>query len=272
MSELVFCKLGGSVLTVKSRPHTARPGVISRLAAEVAQALQTCPGLGLVLGHGSGSFGHSVARRTGTRSGVRGVEGWLGFAQVAAAAARLNRRVADALLAAGVPTWSLPPSASARCEEGRLVFLDVEPVREALAHGLVPLVFGDVALDRTLGGTIVSTEQVLAYLAQELHPQRMILVSDVDGVYAGDPGLDPAAERVPEINRENWPIVQALLSGSHATDVTGGMRSKVEEMVHLAQQVPGLAVRILSAEQPGTLARALSTPLDQETGTVIHWQ
>ncbi len=272
MSELVFCKLGGSVLTVKSRPHTARPRVIARMAAEVAQALQTCPGLGLVLGHGSGSFGHSVAQRTGTRAGVRGAEGWLGFAQVAAAAARLNRKVTDALLAAGVPTWSLPPSATARCEGGRLVSLDTEHLREALANGLVPLVYGDVALDRTLGGTIVSTEQVLAYLAQELHPRRMILVSDVDGVYAGDPRLNPSAERVPEINRENWRTVQALLSGSHATDVTGGMRSKVEEMVHLAQQVPGLEVLILSAEHPGTLARALSTPHDHDTGTVIRWE
>jgi isopentenyl phosphate kinase len=137
---------------------------------------------------------------------------------------------------------------------------------------LVPLVYGDVALDRTLGGTIVSTEQVLAYLAQKLHPQRMILVSDVDGVFAGDPRLNPSAERVPEINRENWRAVQALLSGSRATDVTGGMRTKVEEMVLLAQQLPGLTVQILSAEHPGTLARALSAPHDQEAGTVIHWE
>ena len=272
MSELVFCKLGGSVLTVKSRPHTTRPRVIARLATEVAQALQTCPGLGLVLGHGSGSFGHYVAQRTGTRDGVRGADGWLGFAQVAAAAAQLNRRVADALLAAGVPTWSLAPSASACCQDGRLVALDTGPVCEALAHGLVPLVYGDVALDRTLGGTIVSTEQVLAYLAQKLHPQRMILVSDVDGVYAGDPRLDRAAERVPEITRRNWSTVQAILSGSHATDVTGGMRSKVEEMVHLAQLMPGLTIRILSAEHSGTLAHALSTPHDQKTGTVIRWE
>jgi isopentenyl phosphate kinase len=271
MSTLLFCKLGGSVLTDKERPHTARPEVIARLSEEVACALAARPELRLVLGHGSGSFGHAVARRTGTRAGVQGQAGWLGFVEVAAEAARLNRIVTDALLSAGVPAWSLAPSALARCEAGRLVALDLEPVQEALAHGLVPLVYGDVALDRVLGGTIVSTEQVLAYLARELHPQRLILVSDVDGIFAGDPRPDPEAAPVPEITEANWPEVCAVLGGSRATDVTGGMRSKAEEMVRLVHELPGLEVHILSGERPGALERALVTPEGGTGGTVIRW-
>ena len=271
MSTLVFCKLGGSVLTDKERPHTARPEVIARLSGEVARALAARPELRLALGHGSGSFGHAVARRTGTRAGVHGAEGWQGFVQVAAEAARLNRIVADALLAAGVPAWSLAPSALARCEAGRLVALDYEPVLEALAHGLVPLVYGDVALDRVLGGTIVSTEQVLAYLARKLHPQRLILVSDVDGVFAGDPRRDPEAVPVPEITEANWPEVCAALGGSRAADVTGGMRSKVEEMMRLVQELPWLEVHILSGERPGALERVLVAPQAGAGGTVIRW-
>jgi isopentenyl phosphate kinase len=272
MSTLVFCKLGGSVLTDKQQPHTARPEVIARLAAEVAGALAAGPELRLVLGHGSGSFGHAVARRTGTRTGVRDAVGWQGFVQVAAEAARLNRIVTDALLAAGVPAWSLAPSALARCEAGRLVALDCRPVREALAHGLVPLVYGDVALDRVLGGTIVSTEQVLAYLARELHPQRLVLVSDVDGVFAGDPRHNPEALPVPRITEANWSKVQAALSGSHAADVTGGMRTKVEEMVRLVQELRGLEVQLLSGERPGALEGALLPSQEGAGGTIIRWE
>jgi isopentenyl phosphate kinase len=270
MSELVFCKLGGSVLTIKARPHTTRPEIIARLAAEVAQALDARPELRLVLGHGSGSFGHAVAMRTGTRAGVQGAEGWRGFALVAAEAARLNRKVADALLAARVPVWSLAPSASARCESGQLAWLNTEPVREALVRGLVPLVYGDVALDRAQGGTIVSTEQVLAYLAREMHPRWLILVTDVDGVFSGDPRRDPTAERIPEITPEKWPDVRALLREAHAVDVTGGMRSKVEEMLQLVQQVPHLKIRILSAERPGALAQVLAAPQEGMDGTLIR--
>jgi hypothetical protein len=112
MSELVFVKLGGSVITDKTRIETARPDVIARIACEVASARAEQPGLKLVLGHGSGSFGHVVARRFGTREGVHGADAWRGFAEVAAVAARLNRIVVDAFREAGVPVWSLQPSAS----------------------------------------------------------------------------------------------------------------------------------------------------------------
>ena len=108
--QLVFVKLGGSVITVKTEPETARLQVIERLAGEIATALTSHPDLRLVLGHGSGSFGHPAAQRHGTHLGVHSLAGWQGFAEVAATAARLNRLVAGALLAAGVPAWSIQPS------------------------------------------------------------------------------------------------------------------------------------------------------------------
>ncbi len=270
MRELVFVKLGGSVITDKARAETARPGVIARLAGEVAGALAARPELGLVLGHGSGSFGHVAANRYGTRRGVKTEEEWRGFAEVAAVAARLNRRVADAFLAAGVPVWSLQPSASARCRGGELVALETRPVAEALRRGLVPLVYGDVALDDELGGTIISTEQIFAYLTRRLRPARLILVGVVDGVFDGDPLRDSGARHVPEIGPANWESVRSALGGSHATDVTGGMLAKVEAMVDLVREMPGLRVRLLSGERPGDLENALLQP-EAAGGTVIHW-
>lgn len=271
MSELMFVKLGGSVITDKAQPETARPEVIARLAGEVARALAERPALKLVLGHGSGSFGHVVARRYGTRQGVRSEAEWRGFAEVAAVAARLNRLVTDAFLAAGAPVWSLSPSASARCRGGELVALETRPVEEALARGLVPLVHGDVALDDELGGTIISTEQVFAYLARRLRPARLVLVSVVDGVFEGDPLRDPAARRVPEISAANWATVRAALGGSYAPDVTGGMLAKVEEMVGLVRELPGLTVQLISGERPGALAAALIGPPSAASGTLIRW-
>jgi isopentenyl phosphate kinase len=60
------------------------------------------------------------------------------------------------------------------------------------------------------------------------------------------------------------------LRGAHAADVTGGMRSKVEGMLQLVQQVPHLKVRILSAERPGVLAQVLSAPREAKGGTLIR--
>src|SRR5512143_3022207 len=101
--SLVFLKWGGSLITDKSRPHTPRLEVLARLAQETAAALVQDPGLRLVLGHGSGSFGHVPARRYGTRSGVYTPEEWRGFTEVWKEAAALDRLVLDALHAAGLP-------------------------------------------------------------------------------------------------------------------------------------------------------------------------
>ncbi|MEJ2209810.1 MAG: isopentenyl phosphate kinase [Anaerolineae bacterium] len=270
-AEPVFVKLGGSVITDKARAETPRPAVIARLAAEVAAARAAGPERHLLLGHGSGSFGHVAARRYGTRQGVGDAAGWAGFARVAAAAARLNRLVVDALLAAGVPAWSLQPSASARCRGGEIEWLETEPAETALAHGLVPLVYGDVALDSAQGATIISTEQIFHYLARRLHPARLILVGRVHGIFEADPLGNPAARPVPRVSAGNWDEVRALLGGSHATDVTGGMLAKVEEMVALARELPGLTVHLISGEQPGALQAALGDAPDQVGGTLIRW-
>jgi isopentenyl phosphate kinase len=269
--ELVFVKLGGSVITDKTQPETARPDVIARLADEVAHAVAARPGLRLVLGHGSGSFGHVVARQYGTRQGVQSQAGWLGFAQVAAVAARLNRIVTEPFLAAGVPVWSLQPSSSARCRGGELVSLGTVQVEKALVHGLVPLLFGDVALDEVQGGTIISTEQIFAHLARRFRPARLVLVGTVDGVFERDPLCDPGARPVPEISAENWATVRAALGGSHATDVTGGMLTKVEEMMGLVQDLPGLVVHLISGERVGALEGALLRSTEAVGGTLIRW-
>ena len=269
-SRLVFVKLGGSVITDKTLAGTDRPEVIARLANEVARALVDRPDLRLVLGHGSGSFGHVAAQRYGTRQGVYSATQWRGFAEVASVAALLNRIVTEEFLEAGVPVWSLQPSAMAWCRAGELESLTTRPVERALAAGLVPLLYGDVALDEVQGGTIISTEQIFAWLARQLRPAQIVLVGVVDGVYDRDPLRDPSARPVPEISAANWEAVRGKLGGSHATDVTGGMQTKVAEMVSLVRGLPGLTVHLISGERHGALEAVLLDPTRASGGTAIR--
>jgi isopentenyl phosphate kinase len=268
VSELVFVKLGGSLITDKTRAQTPRRAVIQRLVREVAAALQARPDLRLVLGHGSGSFGHFSAERFQVHLG--GLEDWRGYAETGAAAQRLNRLVTDALLTEGVRAVSLQPSASARCRGGELVELAVEPVWRLLQHGAVPLVYGDVALDDAQGCTILSTEQILIYLAQELRPSRLLMVGEVAGVYTGDPLREPNARLVPQVAAREYAAVERGLTGSHGVDVTGGMASKVRLMCGLVQQQPELTVRILTGRRAGVLQCALIDPSAAE-GTLIGY-
>jgi isopentenyl phosphate kinase len=263
MHHLLFLKLGGSLITDKTAVETTRPAVLERLAQEVRRATGARPELRLVLGHGSGSFGHVAAARFGTRQGVGTAEEWLGFAVVSAAAARLNRLVCEAFQAAGVAALPLQPSASARCEDGRIVELAVEPVAAALQAGLAPVVYGDVAFDTARGGTIISTEEVMAYLARRLAPAWFLLAGETAGV------LDSQGEVIPLITRANLEQVRPALGGSRGTDVTGGMASKVAAMLDLVEALPGLSIRIFSGLLEGAVERLLRRP-EIGTGTVIR--
>jgi isopentenyl phosphate kinase len=243
--------------------------VLTRLAAEIVAALADRPDLRLLIGHGSGSFGHMAARKHNTRAGVTSPEGWRGYAETARAAARLNRLVVDALWEAGVPALAIQPSASAQCRDGELLALAERPVRVALDHGLAPVVYGDVALDRVRGGTIISTEEIFAWLAPRLAPQRVILVGEVAGVLSADPASGVAGELIAAITPDTLPDLAQALGGSRGVDVTGGMVAKVAAMLALAQAVPALAaIQIISGLVPGLVRAVLADP-DLRAGTRI---
>lgn len=258
MSNLVFLKLGGSLITDKRTPETVRVDVLRRLADEIAQARAVRSGQALIVGHGSGSFGHVVGRKYGTRAGVQTSAQWYGFAATADAAARLNRLVTAALLEAGIPAWSIQPSAALRCSDGVVIDGPLAAIQGALAAGLVPLLYGDVALDDVRGGTIAGTEEIFGWLAGHLPPQRIVLAGEVDGIYTADPQRDPAATRVPTLTRAALPALAAGLGGSHGVDVTGGMAAKVEQALAFVEQTPGLEVLLCSGLAPGNVYAALT--------------
>lgn len=266
MGELIFLKLGGSLITEKSVREMVRREVIERAAREVKEALEE-GSFGLLLGHGSGSFGHYPARKYGVHEGLK--EEWWGFAETGAVAARLNRLVTDIFLETGVPVISFQPSASARCRGGELIHLEVEPIREALDHGLVPLVYGDVAFDEERGSAIISTEEVFAYLSSHLLPQRIILAGEVEGVYGGDPEVDPEAPLLERISPADLPQLEGVLASSPTVDVTGGMLAKVRIMCRLVERQPSLEVCFISGKKEGFIKRALLHPRAQ-VGTVLR--
>lgn len=251
MTGLIFLKFGGSLITDKTRPYIPRLDKLAELCQEIASS---AVGLTLILGHGSGSFGHTAARQYGTRQGVTDAQGWRGFAEVHFQAARLNRHVMEALNAAGIPALAFPPSASVVARDGRVALWCVEPLTRALANGILPVVFGDVVFDETRGGTILSTEDLFQYLAHQFHPERILLAGLEPGVWADFPSCTRLIE---EIDPGSYSELRAGVGGAVGADVTGGMESKVEQMLELVKSLPGLEAVIFSAREAGNLTRAL---------------
>jgi isopentenyl phosphate kinase len=238
--------------------------VMQRLAEEIAIARQENPKLTLVLGHGAGSFAHIPAKKYATRPGVHTLEQWLGFAEVWREAAALNRLVMEALHSAGLPAIALPPSASVVTHNRAISHWDLTPLNAALEAKLLPVIFGDVIFDLVQGGTILSTEDLFEHLAYHLHPQRILLAGSEAGVWADYP---QCTQLISEITQDNYAQIAPSLSGSNATDVTGGMAAKVTQSLALVREIPELEVLIFSGLAAGNLTAALR---GDKVGTFIR--
>jgi len=258
MTELYFVKLGGSLITDKDTPNTARLPILQRLAEEIAAARNARPDLEILIGHGSGSFGHVAAKKHGTRAGVQSSAAWRGFAEVWQTARTLNQIVIESLSQAGLPVIAFPPSACVLARAGSVLHWDVSLIRRALQAGLVPVIQGDVAFDETLGGTILSTEDLFFYLAPILQPDRILLTGIEPGIWADFPAR---TQLITNLTPQTLPALRQQLHGSASTDVTGGMEAKVERMMSLLQAPGKLQIAIFSGLQPGLLTQALTGSL-----------
>lgn len=276
MKELVFIKLGGSLITDKTKPYTPLLDVMDDLALQITTTLQAQPNLRIVIGHGAGSFGHVAASEYKTRDGYPRPSPlihrerdndeehyWKGFAEVWYQASALNRYVMEALHKAGVRSIALPPSSSVIASDGQVAVWETTPISMALASGIVPVIFGDVVFDEVRGGTILSTETLFNYLVKALDPERILLAGLEDAVWEDFPAR---TRRIEKITPESFEEIKQHVGKSAAADVTGGMEAKVKEMLELVQQNPGLKVQIFSGTGPGNLIRTL---MGETLGTMI---
>lgn len=262
--SLVFLKLGGSLITDKDSTDTPNLPVLSRICHEIAAALKDESALQLVLGHGSGSYGHHAAHRYQTRQGVHSIEEWMGFAHVWLRARALNQIVVETLVAAHIPVVAFPPSSFLITRNHNIHYWDTTSIRSALDHRLVPLLNGDVVFDKELGGTIVSTEELFTALAETILPDRILLAGIEPGVWRDYEKRENIFE---QINPETALLPDPNSMQSSSIDVTGGMLSKVQGMLQIVRQHPQVKVTIFSGLKSGTIYHSL---MGESLGTVIE--
>jgi isopentenyl phosphate kinase len=260
--EIIFIKLGGSLITDKRKRETPRPHRIENIARVIQDFLQNSPHINLLIGHGSGSYGHWEATKYETHTGVTTSHQWQGFTRVSAAASRLNRLVVDIFVEVGVPVFNLQPSASIIADVGVIQHFNTRNIMKCFEHQLVPLIYGDVAFDKTLGGTILSTEDLFAHLTPIFQPSRIILLGNAPGVYSQQGHI------ISKITPTNYHRIETYLHGSKHTDVTGGMADKVKSMIDLVTSNPSLEVRIISGKNSETVFQILTND-SYTTGTTI---
>ncbi len=238
MPEPVLLKLGGSIVTDKRGDCAVDEETLARCAATLAAAEFA----GLVV-HGAGSCGHPEARRYGLAHGADR-SNREGIAVTHEAVGTLNRAFVGALRRAGLEAIGVHPLAACTAEDGRIVSFELEPLGLLLGLGCVPVLHGDVVMDRTRGACIVSGDQLVSYLAPRLGLTRIGLATDVRGVLAN-------GAVIPRLTRST---ASALVIGaSSRTDVTGGMQGKVRELLELADA--GVSSHVFALDRLGDFLR-----------------
>ena len=253
MSEAkpVILKIGGSVITNKDGELAARTEVINRLAEEIQKAHVQ----GLVIVHGGGSFGHPTAQKYGIKEGLRDETQKVGFAETHHVMTVLNGLVMDSLVWHNIPAISVAPSCCVVTENGRIKTFEDAVFKLYLKMGFVPVLYGDATLDRKLGFTVLSGDQLVSHLARILGAKKVIIGVDTDGLYDADPKVEKNVKLYTHLNLSELEKIKTKLGGSTAPDLTGGMLGKVSELIPAVAE--GIQVTMVNAAKPNRIYKAL---------------
>ena len=249
--KVALIKLGGSLITDKGGRRSIRRQVLARLAQELATA-NARGRRRFLLGHGSGSFGHVTAAEHGVQDGRGGVDG---VSATQAVARELHEAVLDALRGAGLAVWSVAPSSSIVTTSGKPTAVAVESAERALQAGLVATTYGDVVMDRDQGHAICSTETALLSFARRLRSRGAELndaywFGNTDGIY------DDTGHTIAKMTAKQARSAATRVGGSGDTDVTGGMRHRLDTAIAFARL--GVRSWVVDGSVAGTLPAVLA--------------
>ena len=243
----VVIKLGGSLITFKSRFEEARLDVIGRVADEVKRLIDEVKDVRIVLIHGGGSFGHPQALKYKVgRRRIMEDEGWK-VLEVAYSVRRLNQTVFKVFREKGIPILPIHAFSIAVNDRGILRELFIQPIIQCLDYGIIPLIHGDVASDLTYGFSIVSGDTLASEIAIKIKADKLVYGVDVDGILNGEGKTIPCLS-VSQIERGD--VRKFVRRGF--VDATGGILGKLLEASKAAKY--GVDVYVANLARKGVLA------------------
>ena len=142
--------------------------------------------------------------------------------------------------------------------------MDIKTVKHLLRLNMIPVLFGVPAFDTKNGCSILSGDQIAAFLAKKMSIKKIIMASDVNGIFTSNPKLNKNAVVIKSVDKNNFSKIKKLLGQSTFTD--GGMLGKVSELIGIAKK--GVKCQIINGIKGDNIIKAFD---DKDIGTVIKW-
>ena len=262
MDQLTVLKLGGSAITDKARECTPDIPTIQNVADQLRDYDRP-----LLLIHGGGSYAHPFVAKSGLGKGLLDRSQLRSISETEFYLGQLTRIICASLLLRGKRPVPFHPMSFVTFDNGKVNRMLLDPIRKALQAGLVPLLHGDLVFDESRGIGVLSGDRIASLVGQRLGASRVLLGSDVDGVYLQNPKTFPSATLISEVTSENFRSVLEASRGPSG-DATGGMAEKVRQALQLAKN--GCECYIFNLKEKNALRKVLEG--DRITGTrFVPW-
>jgi isopentenyl phosphate kinase len=245
---MFIIKLGGSVITDKTRENSFKQDIVDRLSVEFKKANKKS-----IIIHGAGSFGHIIAKKYNLNQGFESDDQLHGFSLTHAMVQKLNSLVMDSLHENGISAVSIPPHSILKLDDHEPYKINVSIFKDYLDLGFTPVTFGDVVLDKKLGFSICSGDLLIQLLTEHFQPDKAVFVIDVDGLFTSNPKIDEDAKLIEKVSLNELLDLSTVLD-PHA-DVTGGMGGKLDSIKKISEL--GIDTVLLNGNKPERLYKVL---------------
>ncbi len=256
--DLTILKLGGSLLTDKTKPYSLREDILKQVTHEIKECIEIGLLDSMIILHGVGSFGHPPVLEYKLHRGFSGPEQLSPLSKTQQIVNRFRLQLVEAFHEANVPIILMHPSSIIVSKKMKMTNFFLESLKGFMKLGMTPLLGGDLLYDTVMGFSVGSADQLASILADQLGANRLIFATDVDGVYNGDPKVDSNAELISEINLDNIEEVMQKMGQAGQVDASGAMKGKLVSLLHIKEKIKrGLKVSIISMLSEGNLISAL---------------
>ena len=227
---LIVIKLGGAALTDKKKIYAPRSEVIRSAARQIASIRSR---FSVFIVHGAGSYGHIPVMRFGLSGGFRNTRQLSGLSETKFRLLEWELTLSGVFREFKIPVIPLLPADYLVARNGRIDTCNTTPIKKWMRLGCVPSTGGDIVPDVSTGFSIVSGDQLAVYMAISLRASKLIFATDVDGVFDSNPNQNKNARLVRRVQATSVRRIAANVSPD-ITDVTGGMKAKIEEAAKAA--------------------------------------
>ncbi|MCJ7571644.1 MAG: isopentenyl phosphate kinase [Candidatus Thermoplasmatota archaeon] len=245
---MIILKLGGSVITDKTKEYTFKTETMDKLAQNIKKANKQT-----IIVHGAGSFGHILAKKYELNQGYKRLEQIKGFSLTHEKVQALNSLVLKSLQNNDIHAVSISPHSSMTLNNHEMQKMDYKIFEEYLKKNFTPVTFGDVVLDKTLGFSICSGDLLIEVLSKYFKPEKVVFVIDEDGIYTANPKIDKKAK----LNKETTvkELETLTTTADNHADVTGGMAGKIQTIKKIAKN--SIETILVNGNKPDRLYKVL---------------